>query len=204
MKRAALVICSTLAIAIVTAAAARAPQKAKSGQPEAVGQYGSVHFAVSCTPAAQQQFDVAVAMLHSFFYPETIKAFTKVAETDPACAMAYWGIAISQRPNPLVPPFSADALKQGYDAVEKGKSLGPKTQREADWLDALELFFKDSEKLDQETRGELYADTMERLYRKYPEDTEASVFYALSLLETAKPSDTTYSNQLMAAAILEK
>jgi hypothetical protein len=188
MKRAALVICSTLAIAIVTTAAAPAPQEAKSGRPEAVAQYGSVHFAVSCTPAAQQQFDSAVAMLHSFFYPETIKAFTKVAETDPACVMAYWGIAISQRPNPLVPPFSADALKRGYDAVEKGESLGPKTQREADWLDALDLFFKDSDKLDQTSRSKLYSDAMERVSLRYPDDSEAAVFYALSLLETAKPS----------------
>jgi tetratricopeptide (TPR) repeat protein len=204
MKRAALVICSTLAIAIVTTAAAPAPQEAKSGPPEAVAQYGSVHFAVSCTPAAQQQFDAAVAMLHSFFYPETIKAFTKVAETDPACVMAYWGIAISQRPNPLVPPFSADALKRGYDAVEKGKSLGPKTRREADWLDALDLFFKDSDKLDQTSRSKLYSDAMERVSLKYPDDSEAAVFYALSLLETAKPSDTTYANQLKAADILQK
>jgi len=199
-KLAVSLVCATLTVS----AFGPAHPRAKPVPTEITEKYGSVHFQISCTPAAQAQFDLAVAMLHSFFYPETIKAFTTVAEIDPTCAMAYWGIGMSQRPNPLVPPFSAEALKQGYDAVEKGKSLGPKTQREADWLDALELFFKDSEKLDQETRGKLYADTMERLYRKYPEDTEASVFYALSLLETAKPSDTTYSNQLMAAAILEK
>jgi hypothetical protein len=63
-------------------------------------------------------------MLHSFFFPETIKAFSAVAETDPSCAIAYWGIAISQRPNPLVGPFDAATLKRGLEAVEKGKAIG--------------------------------------------------------------------------------
>ncbi len=69
------------------------------------GAFGTVHFETSCSPAAQQQFDHALAMLHSFFYPETEKAFRAIAEREPSCAMAYWGIAISQRPNPLIAPF---------------------------------------------------------------------------------------------------
>ena len=78
--------------------------------------YGRVHFPISCAPAVQADFDRAVAMLHSFFYPETEKAFRAVAEKDPSCAMAYWGIAISQRPNPLTAPFPDTLLKQGLDA----------------------------------------------------------------------------------------
>jgi hypothetical protein len=200
VKRALILV--TVALVAYVGAASRG--NAKPPQSENNGTYGTVHFPVSCTPAAQEQFDRAVAMLHSFFYPETVKAFTKVTETDPTCAMAYWGIAISQRPNPLVPPFSADALKRGYDAVEKGKSVGAKTQREGDWLGAMELFFKDSDSLDQATRAKRYADAMEQLYLHYPQDTEAAVFYALALLETVNPSDKDYSNQLKAAAILEK
>jgi tetratricopeptide (TPR) repeat protein len=201
-KSGATMLCATL---VLLAAPGRPqPQEYFKSPPSTKGHYGKVHFPVSCTPAAQQQFDVAVAMLHSFFFPETIKAFASVEEMDPTCAMAYWGIAISQRPNPLVPPFSADALKNGYDAIEQGKSLHPRTQRESDWLNAMELFFKDSDKLDQATRTRLYSDAMEQVYTKYPDDTEAAVFYALSLLETAKPSDTSYSNQLKAAVILEK
>lgn len=200
MKRA--LILTAVAFAVSVGAASRG--NARPAQSEKSGTFGKVHFPVSCTPGAQEQFDRAVAMLHSFFYPETVKAFTQVAETDPTCAMAYWGIAISQRPNPLVPPFSPQALKQGYDAVEKGKSLGPKTQREADWLDAMELFFKDSDRLDQATRAKRYAGAMEQLYVRYPQDTEAAVFYALALLETVNPSDKNYTNQLKAAAILEK
>ena len=76
-------------------------------------------------------------MLHSFFYPETIKAFDAIIAADPDCAMAYWGLAISQWPNPLVPPWAAENLKRGLDAVQKGKALA-RTERERDWLAALE------------------------------------------------------------------
>ena len=201
MKLAAISAALTICFAAPPTPSQTASRPAPSAATE---KYGSVHFAVSCTPAAQEQFDRGVAMLHSFFFPETIKAFTKVAEIDPSCAMAYWGIAISQRPNPLVPPFSPAALMQGYEAVEKGKSLGPKTQREADWLNAMELFFKDADKLDQPTRGKLYRDAMEKLYLRYPNDAEAAAFYALAILENASPTDKTYADQLKAVAILSK
>lgn len=56
---------------------------------------GSVHFPISCTPAAQEQFNQAVAMLHSFWYSEAEKTFHQVTVTDPDCAMGYWGIAMS-------------------------------------------------------------------------------------------------------------
>src|SRR5262249_53563750 len=113
---------------------------------------GRVHFKTSCSPEAQKQFERALAMLHSFFFPETIKAFTAIPQTDPSCAIAYWGIAISQRPNPLVGPFDAATLKRGLDAIEKGESIGPKTERERDWLAAAKAFFKDYDKVDQDTR----------------------------------------------------
>ena len=150
-----------------------------SPTPVQAKQYGTVHFPVSCTPAAQEQFDQAVTMLHSFFYPETIKAFTTVAETDPQCAMAYWGIAISQRPNPLVAPWDNATLQRGLDAIVKGQALAH-TAREQDWLAA-----------------------MAHMYPTYPDDDEAGVFYALALNETVSLADKTYAQQLRAAAILE-
>lgn len=166
--------------------------------------FGTVHFPVSCSPAAQSQFDTAVGMLHSFFYPETIKAFTKVTEIDPGCAMAYWGIALSQRPNPLVGPFAPEALQRGFEAIQKAKSLNLKTQRERDWLDAAEPFFQDAAKVDQKTRTKAYQKAMEQLYLRYPDDNEAAVFYALALNESADLADKSRANQLKAAAILEK
>jgi len=145
---------------------------------------GKVLFKTSCTPEAQQAFERALAMLHSFYFPETVKAFTKVTEIDPGCAIAYWGLAVSTRPNPLVGPFDAATLKRGLDAVEKGKALGAKTQRERDWLAAIETFYKDFDTVDQETRTRNYAQAMEALTKKYPQDVEAKIFYALALNET--------------------
>src|SRR6516165_4978624 len=165
---------------------------------------GRVHFQTSCTPQAQEKFDRALAMVHSFVYPDSVQAFTDVAAADPQCAIAYWGIAISHRPNPLILPLSAAVLKNGWEAVEKGKAIGAKTERERDWLAAIELYYKDYDKVDQTTRGLAYEKAMEQLVQKYPDDPEAVVFYALALNETALPADKTYANQLKAGAILEK
>jgi tetratricopeptide (TPR) repeat protein len=145
---------------------------------------GRVEFQTSCTPEAQNQFERALAMLHSFFFPETVKAFSAIPETDPNCAIAYWGMAISQRPNPLVGPFDAATLKRGLDAVQKGQAIGAKTERERDWLAAMEEYYKDYDKVDQDTRAKSYEKAMEALARKYPDDVEAKIFYALALNET--------------------
>jgi len=164
---------------------------------------GTVHFPISCSPEAQRQFDRAVAMLHSFYYPETIKAFTAIATAEPSCAMAYWGVAISQRPNPLVAPFPPEVLQQGLAAIEKARAARATSRRERDWIDALAVFFQDYDTVDQKTRTTEYEAAMARLHESYPRDTEASVFYALALNEAVDLMDKSYSRQLKAAAILE-
>lgn len=165
---------------------------------------GNVHFETSCTPQAQEKFDRGLAMVHSFFYPDSVKVFTEAAAADPQCAIAYWGIAISSRPNPLILPLTPAALKNGLEAVEKGKTIGAKTERERDWLAAIELYYKDYDRVDQTQRGLAYEKAMEALMQKYPDDPEAAIFYALALNETALQSDKTFANQLKAGAILEK
>src|SRR5690348_4393625 len=61
---------------------------------ESAERLGPVHFPISCTPVAQRQFDRALAMLHNFWYPQDLNAFREVTQTDPSCAIAYWGVAI--------------------------------------------------------------------------------------------------------------
>ncbi len=168
------------------------------------GGFGNVHFETSCSPESQKQFDRAVAMLHSFFYPETEKAFQAIAEHEPSCAMAYWGIAISQRPNPLTPPFAPQLLKQGWEAIQKARAASPRTERERAWIEAMASFFQDYNTVDQKTRTARYESAMERLHARYAADSEASAFYALALLEAVDLMDKTYSNQLKAAGILER
>jgi hypothetical protein len=124
---------------------------------------GRVHLETSCTPQAQEKFDRGLALVHSFYYPDSIQAFSEAAAADPQCAIAYWGIAISHRPNPLVLPLTSTILKNGLDAVEKGKSIGAKTERERDWLAAIELYYKDYDTVDQTKRGLAYEKAMEAL-----------------------------------------
>ncbi len=165
---------------------------------------GKVHFPVSCSPEAQAQFNRAVAMLHSFWFPQAPKAFAAVSEIDPDCAMAHWGIAISQRANPLVGPPDAGALKRGLTSVEKAKAIGAKTQRERDYIAAIELYYKDFDKLDHHARVLAYEKAMEQLYLAYSQDIEAAIFYALALNEAIDYEDKTYARQFKAARILEK
>jgi tetratricopeptide (TPR) repeat protein len=168
-----------MSLAVVTSA--WGDNEPRTGTPEKLGR---VLFKTSCSADAQKDFERALAMLHSFFFPETVKAFNAIPQTDPSCAIAYWGIAISQRPNPLVGPFDAATLKRGLEAIEKGESIGPKTQRERDWLAALKEYYKAYDTVDQDTRTKNYAKAMEALAKKYPDDVEAKIFWALALNET--------------------
>jgi hypothetical protein len=180
------------------------PQPPAGAQPSG-GQekLGKVQFDVSCTPAAQVQFNRAVALLHSFWFPEAAKAFTTVAQTDPSCAMAHWGTAMTMLGNPLAAPPSPPQLKDGAAAVERAKAAGGRTQRERDYISAIELFYTNADTVGHGIRAHAYARAMEQLAARYPDDTEASIYYALALNMTLDPTDKTYANQLKAARILE-
>jgi len=180
---------------------APADNEQANGTPQKLG---TVHFPVSCTPEAQAEFDRAVALLHSFWFAPAIKSFTAVTELDPTCAMGHWGVAMSVLGNPFAWPPSSKALKDGAAAVEKAKATGAKTPREQAYLAAIAAFYKDAETVDHRTRALAYEKAMEQLARQYPEDREATIFYALALNATALPTDKTYTNQLKAAAMLEK
>src|SRR5260370_8990255 len=110
-------------------------------------QLGKVHFPISCIPAAQQQFDRALAMLHSFWYPQDLNAFVEVTRTDPRCAIGYWGIAMSRRATPLVGAPDPPALKDGLEAITKAKIMGRTSQRERDYLAAIAPDYQKCDKL---------------------------------------------------------
>src|SRR6266446_10367574 len=119
---------------------------------DAAEKLGQVNFPVSCTDAAQKQFNHALALLHSFQYREAEKAFSAVNATDRNCAMSYWGIAMSNY-HPLWVPPNAEASKKGFEAVEQAKSLNARTQRERDYIAALAMFYKDANIFDHRTRA---------------------------------------------------
>jgi hypothetical protein len=167
------------------------------------GRGRDVSFPVSCGQDIQPRFDAALAALHSFWYGQALKEFTAITEFKPDCAMAYWGIAMSVW-NQIWAPPRPDNLKTGSDAITRALALGGKTQRERDYLDALAAFYGDHDKLDHRTRAGAYMLKMEQVAQRYPDDREARIFYALSLLATADGLDKSYKNQLKAGDILER
>ena len=158
---------------------------------------GTVTFKTSCAPKTQAAFNRAVALLHSFAYDESEKAFRQIAADDPRCGMAWWGVAMSNYHQVWPSPYSPAELERGKDAVAKAKSVGAKTAREKAYIDAVAEIYND-------TRA--YEAKMEQLVAKYPDDDEAAIFYGLILINhgMALPTDKTYAWQNKAAAILNR
>jgi len=171
---------------------------------EQTEQLGRVNFEVSCTPEARKQFNRAVAWLHSFEYEEAEKAFAEVTVTDPRCGMGFWGVAMSNY-HPLWAPPTAAELQRGVKAVEQAAAVGARTQRERDYIAAVEMFYKDADRLDHRARAAAYGEAMARLSQRYPSDDEAGVFYALTLIaKGAAAGDKSYASEKEAARILNR
>ena len=165
---------------------------------------GKLSFPTSCDPKVQAEFERGVAMIHSYWFLIARRTFEGVLRQDPSCAIAYWGIALDLLNNSLaVVPPRADA-EAAWTALEKAREVGTKTQRERDWIEALSAYYRDYDKMPVNVRLTAYNNAMEQLTQRYPDDYEAQVFYALTLQASASPTDTTYSNQIKSAAILEK
>ena len=155
---------------------------------------GHVTFPVSCSAEAQQRFERAMAVLHSFWWEEAPRAFGAVLAADSTCAMAHWGLAMSAWGNPFTGGPAGDARRAGVASAQRAAALGGKTPREAGFIAAGAALYRDG--------LAAYADTMARVYRDHPDDEEVAIYYALSLVTTAPRTDTTFANQTRAAAIL--
>jgi tetratricopeptide (TPR) repeat protein len=164
---------------------------------------GTVSFPTSCAASVQKSFERGVALMHSFWYEEAEKQFAGVAANDPKCAMAYWGEAMSlwhqlwERPKD-------ETLKRASGFVHQAQAAGAKTQRERDFIAAIAAFYRDYDKVEFPARATAYSNAMETVYRQYPKDQEAAAFYALSLLASAPPRDTTLAAEKKAIPILQK
>ena len=170
-------------------------------------QLGTVHFPVSCKPDSQKTFEKGVALQHSFWYEESKKTFTELAAHDPNCAMAYWGVAMSDWHELWDHPDAA-TIKSASEELRKADNLAQNktavTDRERSYIAAIDAFYANSEKMDHEARARAYSSAMQRVYQQYPDDHEAAAFYALSLLASEPENDTTFDNRKQAGAILEK
>ena len=179
---------------------------------------GKVEFPISCAPAVQSEFARGVALLHSFFYEEARRVFTAVAERDPKCAMAQWGIAMTWW-HPIWTPPTPDEMSAGKAAIEKATAMNPGTERERGFIRALNIYYnspgaRTTAAVGQSCHGPVgprdrvvaYETAMRQLRDKYPDDFELQTFHAFAVLAVgyATLDDATLSKQLEAAAILEK
>jgi tetratricopeptide (TPR) repeat protein len=162
-----------------------------------------VSFDTSCSPSVKEPFNHAVAELHSFWFPEARAGFEKVLETDPACAMAYWGIALTHWGNPFAGLRMPAAIAAGKAAIDKGQTTGSPTPREKGYIDAVAGLFSSADPGTQRARVLAYEKATAAVAEQNPADTEARIFWALAIDQTALPTDKSFAQNLRAAEILE-
>lgn len=165
---------------------------------------GRVDFETSCSPAAEARFETGLALLHHMMYEQAHEVFQEAASDDPSCAMAYWGMAMTQL-HPLWAPPTDRQLQQGREAVRQAKTLGAESECEQAYISAIGAYFEPAPNRDtHRARLAAWEEAQETLYGAYPDDVDAGAFYALAHLATAPPDDKSFSHQKRAGALLEK
>jgi len=209
---------ATFLAVLIAGLTALVAETSVSPEPGDLRAAGTVDFKVSGAPEMRSEFIRGVALLHSFFYEEARRIFTSVAEQDPNCAMAQWGIAMTWW-HPIWTPPTSDEMRAGKAAIEKAMAMKAGTDLERGFITALNSYYNTPDSptaglVGQSCHGPVgapdrvvaYEKAMRRLSEKYPDDFEAQTFYAFAILALgyATPTDTTLAKQLQAAALLEK
>jgi tetratricopeptide (TPR) repeat protein len=187
-----------IALSLATATAAWAQTHGKP--PE---QLGTVSFTNSCQPAVQPTFQRAVALLHSFWWQQGEATFHRVLDQDPTCAIASWGIASILIGNPFATGPSPAEAQRATEAIERGRAIGAKTERERSFIEAVAAYYDRFADRSHGARLKSLSDVFEVVAKRFPEDDEAQIFSALYLTATQSPTDKTFASTLRAAAILE-
>jgi len=193
----------TAALAFVLAVPAFAQDMDHHHDHPAPERLGAVTFGTSCNQAVRPAFNRAVALLHSFAYHISEEAFRDVSVKEPGCAMAHWGMAMTYYHQLWDPPSSNDELREGAAQIRVAAETPGSSLREHQYIDALAQYYRDAGHTPLAVRAQRYARAMAEVARSNPDDPEAQIFYALSLIATASPADKTHANQKRAADILE-
>jgi tetratricopeptide (TPR) repeat protein len=201
MKR--LSVAASLCAALAVSVPAWAQEDHSQHNKPAGSGVGTVSFETSCSPAVKDAFNHAVAELHSFWFPEARAGFEGVLKTDPNCAIAYWGIALTYWGNPFGGLRQPQTIANGKAAIEKGQSTGSPTPRERGYIDAVAGLFSSADAGTQRARVVAYEGATELVAATNPGDVEARIFWALAIAQTALPTDKSYAQNLKAAEILE-
>jgi tetratricopeptide (TPR) repeat protein len=166
---------------------------------------GRVDFAVSCQPGTQPRFERAVAMLHSFWFEAADTAFAQIIQSDPGCAMAYWGRAMGMMGNPMTraapPPAN---VERGAAYAARAKALvAAASHREQMYVDAVLAYYTDHATRPHLARMAAHEEALDALRRMHADDMEAAIFHARTVVANAPPTDQTFARQIMAAELME-
>ncbi len=176
----------------------------QNGASHATHALGQVDFPISCSREAQTVFERGVALLHHMTYEQAKHEFTAITTAEPECAMPHWGIAMSLfHPLWSDQPTEAEVAK-ALAAIDQAKTLGTLSERERAYIAAVEVVYRDWKTLGYAERLVAWASAQEKVYRDYPDDTDAAAFYALARIATAPKSDKTFSRQKAAGQLLEQ
>jgi len=152
-----------------------------------------VSLSTSCAPDVQAQFTRAVALLHSFWFNEGEKGFNDVLAKDPSCAIAHWDIAAILIDNNFVGGATAEAAKKAQEAIDRGRVIGAKTERERMYLEAVAQYWQDFANRPQGIRMKALSDAFEQLAKRFPDDDGAQIFSAIYLTASQSPSDASFT-----------
>jgi hypothetical protein len=190
-------------LVLLVAIPAAAMSAASSSDPNE--RLGTVNFPVSCAAASQAPMNRGVALLHDFWYQEAEAQYKRLIASDPQCAMAHWGLAMSSfhqiwgRPSPT-------AMTAGWAEMQKAEAIGAGTAREKAYIAALADFFRPdstSSKVAYPARITAYSDAMAKLYAANPNDVDTGAFYALSILAAKANTDDTVAPEHKAMEVLK-
>ena len=174
-----------------------ASAQAQSAHQHAIPRLGTVEFRVDCNPAAQAEFNTAMALYHSFAWPQAVAAFKAIERTDPACGMAHWGRAMSILENPFTwpAPLSAPRLDSVVAALDAAQAAGLKSKREQDYVAAVGVFVRGHAAKPYPERIKAFDAAMASLMAAHPDDTEAKVVSALITSANFDPTDKNDTTQ---------
>ena len=167
-------------------------------------QLGQLTFETSCTPAAHAAIVQGLEWLHSFEYARAERQFSAASSADPGCGIAGWGVAMSVY-HPLWAAPTPSELQKGMAAIAKARAVGARSERERDYISALEAFYRGAPAVDHKSRVLAYNDAMAALHRKYPADNQAALFYALSLIAVGTiVRDPSFAREKQAGEIINQ
>jgi tetratricopeptide (TPR) repeat protein len=196
MDRRLSILLSSLASSLLVLTA---PLDARAQDHDHSGELGTVSFPVSCNAEAQEHMHRAVAMLHSFWFPEARSTFEAAAAADPGCGIAYWGAAMTYFGNPMAGGNAAASQGSGWEAAQRGAAAGARSPRDQAYVDAALVLFRDYATRSNRERMQAYTAALSEIVERYPEDTEARIFHAIYLVATASPTDLSFTQQQRAA-----